>query len=209
MSVDSLRDEVRQLAQMAENHAFGWMQAHMPSAEDLLVEIQEMVGVYADTAALLTADWYDELYPDSSYSAVMDDDLADEKIVNVANWVHAGPQLPENRMRVAANRIVFDAARRTVLVNAQSEGVALARDEEAKCCNTCIASATLGPKERRGRSDDVEQFFHPSCEGLFVPVRQGVWEPPSHAYEWRERVKAARLAGNTDTERIASWLDSH
>lgn len=209
MSVDSLRPLVRQLARNAEEHGYAWMIANEPSVEDLLVDLQEIVLVYADTAALLAADWYNSLNENSSYSAVRDHGLDEEKLANVASWIHAGPQLPENRIRVAAHKLVFDAARRTTLTNAAMEDVAIARHESAKCCTKCIARATTAAKHRKSRSDDVNQEFHPSCEGMFIPVRTGLYEPPDHAGEWRLRIKAARRAGNVEPDDIASWLNAH
>lgn len=209
MSVDALRSEVRFLAKTAEEQAYALMVASAPSAAELRDVIPDMVRVYADTAALMAADWYAALNSESRYLPVMDDDLAEAKIANIADWVHAGPQKPESRIRVAANRMVFDAARRTVFVNAVREGVGVARDEEPLCCNKCIARATVAVKNPGESHDDVDQVFHPSCEGMFVPVRSQPYEPPNYARQWSERLNSARLAGNASPDDIASWLDKH
>lgn len=197
---------VRTMARTAENHAYSWMLTYEPTVEQLLTDIPEMLRVYAQSAAIMAADYYNGLAGISSYFAKPDEDMPDEKIVNIAAWVHEGPQRPENRMRVAAHKVVFDAARRTIQVNALAEGVALVRDEMAGSCHGCQARTTVDPKEKTGRSDDVDQFFHPSCEGMLVPVREGVYTPPGHTEEWRTRIAAARRAGNTDADSVAKFL---
>lgn len=197
---------VRTMALTAQHHAHAWMLTNEPTVEELLTDIPEMLRAYAQSAAIMAADWYNGLAGISSYFAKPDDDMPEEKIVNIAAWVHEGPQRPENRMAAAAHRLVFDAARRTVQVNALAEGVALARDEMADSCTDCQARATVDPKEKTGRSDDVDQFFHPSCEGMLVPVREGVYTPPGHTAQWRDRIAAARRAGNTTADSIAKFL---
>lgn len=181
MSVDRLRPFVRRLAERAEARAFNWMVTNEPTRDDYREAIHTFSGVYAQSAGLLAAEWYEAQDEDSRFQATMDDDMPDEKLDAIADWVFAGPQLPTNRGRLAAHRLVFDAARRTVFVNAADEGVAIARHEGAESCDKCIRAATAHRRDRHASSEDVDQFFHPSCEGLFVPVRSGVYEPPAHA----------------------------
>lgn len=206
--VSTLLPYVRRLAQRAEQRASNWILSTEPTAADVAEELPSLVRGYASTAAVLAADWYDELGA-GSYFPVQDNDLAEEKITNAAYWVMAGPQSPESRIRVAANKLVFDAARRTILVSAEGEGVPVARHEEAACCNKCMARATTWTLERTGSSHTSDQWFHPSCEGLYVPVRDGTYEPPEYARSWHEKVEAARRAGNVDAEDVAKWLDAH
>lgn len=209
MSIDRLRPYARRLAERAEQRAHNWMLANDPSRDDYRDAIPIFSGVYAQSAGLLAADWYNTLNEDSQFQAVLDDDLDPTKLDNVADWVFAGPQTPANRGRLAAHRLVFDAVRRTVFVSAAAEGVAIARDEQAGSCDKCIARATLSPRERTDGSADVEQDFHPRCEGLFVPVRTGVYEPPPHTRVWRLKVAAAHDAGNTTPDGISKWLQDH
>lgn len=207
MTVDSLRPRVRRYADRAAERTFNWMLLADRDSEGLATNLISVVGVYARSAALLSVDWYNRQAPDADYRAsILDLDMPEEKLGNVAAWVFNGPQLPQNRARVAAQRLVFDAARRTVFVNAADEGVAIARHEQAKCCNDCIARATLTARDRNSSSEDVNQDFHPGCEGLFVPVRGELYAPPEHTKAWRKRVELARNAGNIDAEDIAQWL---
>lgn len=208
MTVGPLLNDLRPLAEQARDVAQAWLLTEGLTAADVEEGLAGILGGFIGAAAVFTADWYNELAPESSYAAGIDDDLPDEKVANIAEWVFAGPQAPESRMKVAAHRLVFDAARRTVQVNVLAEGVAMARHEEAGCCNRCVARASTQAKARNDRSDDVDNFFHPTCEGVFVPVRKGIWEPPAHAEEWHERVQSARLAGNGDPEKIAQWLSA-
>jgi len=209
LSVDQLRPFVRRLAERAEQRAFNWMTANNPTRDDYRDAITLFSGVYAETAGLLAADWYEEQNRDSRFQARLDDDLAPVKLDNVADWVFSGPQTPANRGRVAAHRLVFDAARRTVFVNAADEGVAIGRHEGATSCAKCIVKATLDVRPQDASSEGVDQDFHPRCEGLFVPARKGPYQPPPHTAAWREMVAQARDAGKSGPEEIALWIKSH
>jgi hypothetical protein len=170
-----------------------------PTIEELQEELPERIAVYTQSAALLTADWYNDIESDSNYFARPDEDLPVEKIENVAKWIHSGPQSPESRVKMAAHRLVFDSARRTVQANALVEGVRVSRHEMAGGCNDCMVRAAM----------DLDGEYHPGCEGLLIPDRDGSYEPPDYVQEWRLRVQEAQLAGNTTPDRIANWLSSN
>lgn len=184
MSVDTLRPYVRRLAERASQRAFNWALTKQRSPEEMIEAFPALSGVYASSAALLAMDWYRQQDKGAKFQPHADADLAPEKIAAMSGWVFAGPQTPESRARVAAHRLVFDAARRTVFVNASEEGVGIARHESATECGDCRKAASTSVRHRHSGSGDVEQFFHPMCEGLFVPVRQDVWTPPDHMLEW-------------------------
>lgn len=209
MNVDELRPLVRQLAQVCQEHAYTWMLTYNPTPEDLLNDIPEMVSVYTQSAALLASDWYNSLDADSRYYASPQEDIADERLIATASWVHAGPQRPESRMRTAAYAMVFDAARNTIWNNAAAEGVAVARHEGARACGDCAVRATTDIIGSKDISETVPHDFHHSCTGMFVPVRSGAYEPPSYTRDWGEKVAAARLAGNSSPEEIAKWMAAH
>ena len=209
MSVDALRPVVRRMALRAQDRATNWFVAGDRSVDDTAGALSAIVGVYANSAALLAADWYEDEDPDIRFDAILDEDMPEEKLASVAAWVFAGPQTPTSRIRVAAHRLVFDAARRTVFVNARNEGVAIARHELARCCDDCIARATVSARDRNSGSEDVDQDFHPGCEGLFTAVRSGIYAPPEYAREWRVRLNAARHAGNVVPDSLAKWLTAH
>lgn len=209
MSVDQLRPMVRQLAHTAEIHAYNWMVEEEPTISELLDGLPEAMAVYTQSAALLAADWYNSQDEESAYFAFPMEEIAPERLENTARWIFDGPQRPENRLRTAAFTMVFDAARNTVYYNAQTEGVSVVRHEQFNACNDCVARATTSPRARNSGSDDIATDFHHSCSGMFVPVRRGIYDPPSHAKEWQQRIKVARQAGNTTPEEIALWLNAH
>jgi hypothetical protein len=209
VSVDQLRPQIKRLAQRASIHAYNWMLRDEPDVDELTQQLPEVVAVYTQSAAVLAADWYNNQDAESSYFAMPVEGIADERLQNTATWVYGGPQKPENRLKVVANTLVFDAARNTVAQNALNEGVAVVRYEYADSCNRCVSRATVSARARNSRSDDVSADFHHSCEGMLVPVRRGLWEPPGYAREWKQRIDAARRAGNTKPDDIASWLDDH
>lgn len=184
MSIDQLRPLVRRLATRASERAYNWMLNGARTSADLLDAMPILASPYAQSVAILSSDWYQGQDEDSRFSAQMYDDLDPRKLANIADWVFSGPQLPESRARVAAHRLVFDAARRTVFVNAAEEGVAIARHESATECTRCRQAATTSVRHRGLGSGDVDQDFHPMCEGLFVPVRKDVWTPPDYALKW-------------------------
>lgn len=194
---------------MCQDHAAYWIATQDPTVADLTTDIPEMVGVYVQSAALLAADWYDSQNEASSYLPIPVDKITEERLANMAAWIHAGPQSPQSRIRTAAHKVVFDAARNTIQANAQIEGVAIARQESADACTDCAVRATVAAKARNSRSDDVATDFHPSCEGMLVPVRRGPWSPPGYTHAWRERIAQARHAGNVTPDDIANWLKDH
>lgn len=206
MSVGQLRPEVRHLATRASIHAYNWLLREQPDVDGIIEELPALIAVYTQSAAILAADWYNNQDAESSYFASPVEGIADARLQNTAHWILAGPQKPENRMRTAANTLTFDAARNTIYQNAQNEGVAVVRYEYADSCHQCVARATTSPRARNSRSDDVATDFHHSCEGMLIPVRGGLWQPPEYTREWKQRVDAARRAGNTSAEDIAAWL---
>lgn len=209
MSLNELRSQVGLYARACQLNAYQWMVSFEPTAADLAAMIPQMVTAHCQSAAILAADWYNQLDADSRYHASPDDQIADERLQATAGWVFRGPQAPENRMRAAAHALVFDAARNTVWSNAQSERVAVARVEEANACGDCAVRATSLVVGRDDVREDLPRDFHHSCEGLLVPVRTGAYEPPQYARKWGEKAIAARIAGNASLEEIAKWVADH
>lgn len=185
------------------------MTSFSPTAESLVDDIQDIVTVWCDSAALLAADWYNDLDSDSGYRAKGSWTLDRDSRTAIANWVMAGPQLPENRMRDVSRSLVYVAARKAIWANAEIEGVAVVRHEEANACGNCQIRATNKITPRNASSADVFRDFHHSCSGMYVPVRSGIYEPPEYARAWGEKIAAARLAGKVNTDDIAKWLEAN
>jgi hypothetical protein len=209
VSVNQLRPQLRELAETAQWLAYDWLLDEEPTAEELRDDLALMVGAYVQSAAILAADWYNSEGSDSRYTAIPVDVLPPERLERLSEWVFKGPQRPENRVRVATHAIVFDAARNTVMLNAVNEGVSFARHEPAGSCGHCAQRATHAPKARSSSADDVDREFHHSCEGLFVPVRGALYEPPDHAREWGQKIAEARRAGNISEQDVAKWIEEH
>lgn len=204
MNVGQLRSNTRGITESAQAFALRWT-ASMAADMDLML----VLNANAEHAAILAADWYDQQADTPNFAALADAGSAQDRLEKVLEWVNAGPQTPEARIVAAAHKLIFDAARNTVLVNARREGVAVARHENDTDCGHCIARATTTAKARNSSSEDVDLLFHPSCEGLLVPVRGELYKPPDHARAWHERIVAARQAGNVSHDDIAKWLSAH
>ena len=187
MSVNGLREELRLIAEGAEWHARNFVLDFEPDQETLADAIADMMGVYCQTGALLTADWYNHRDGDSRFFARPVMVVPPERATDTAVWVFkkgASVAQIERRMGAAAYSMVYDAARDTVTANATREGVAYVRVEEPGACDDCKRRATYGVRTPRSSSDDVTWERHQRCEFLFEPVRKGVWEPPEYARKW-------------------------
>lgn len=111
----------------------------------------EIVGQYAAAGALASAQWYDEMAPDLDYRAVPVVDLPAERFTKTIGWsLYApGQASPLDRMAGAAQRMIFDASRQTVLANLDTEygsapevGTRWARYASATACGFCRMLAT-------------------------------------------------------------------
>lgn len=206
MSISDLLPLVNTLARSAQEQAYAWMVAFAPSEITLGEVLDDMVGVYCDSAALLAADWYNSQDSDAPFQARPVWKLGQQQRANIAEWVFSGPQLPENQMRVMAHSLVYGAARMTIRKNATLENVALARYERADSCGDCRLRATSMVTGKVPNGATVFDNFHHSCTGMYIPVRSGVYEPPEYARSWGEQIAAARLAGAANADDIAKWL---
>lgn len=115
----------------------------------------EIIGQYATAAALATAQWYDELAPGTTdYRAQPVADLPAERFTNTIGWALYAPgqATPLDRIAGAAQRMIFDASRQTVLANLAAEygdddgtaelGTRWARYASATACGFCRLLAT-------------------------------------------------------------------
>lgn len=185
MSVTSLRSQLRLIADGAEWHARIFAADTEPDQETLADAITDFMGVYCQTAAILTADWYNAIDRESTFFARPMSVVPPKRAEDTAAWVFKrGDTAIERRLAAAAYSMVFDAARDTVAANASDEGVAVARVEEEGACDDCKKLATRVPKARNSSSDDVSWERHQRCEFLFEPVRGGIWVPPEYARQW-------------------------
>lgn len=189
MSVESLRRELRMIAEGAEWHAFIFAFDTEPDEETLADSLADFMGVYCQTGALLAADWYNDIDRESTFFAVPVDVVPPQRAGDTARWVfkpaNLTPEKMAKRAASAAYSMVFDAARDTVSANATNEEVAYVRVEERGACADCKGRATVVPRARNSPSSDVSWERHQRCEFLFEPVRKGIWAPPDYAREWK------------------------
>ena len=213
MTVNALRGELQTIAKGAEWHASNFILDTEPDMETLADSIADFMAVYCQTGALLAADWYNSLNRESHYFAEPIAVVPPERATDTAKWIFKRPDLSvekiANRAASAAYSMMFDAARDTVSKNATNERVAYVRVKEPGACGECKQKATMSPRSVSSASDDVQWSRHQRCEFLFEPVRSGIWVPPAHVAKWRESIRNARFAGNTNPDDIARWLDSH
>lgn len=189
MSVTGLRSELRMIADGAQFHASNFILDTEPDQETLADSLASFMAVYCETGALIAADWYNSIDRDSLFFAQPVSVVPPKRATDTAAWIFKGAQTPSidtiaNRAASATYSMVFDAARDTVSANANSEEVAYVRVEEPGACDDCKKLATMTPRARNSRSDDVVWERHQRCEFLFEPVRRGLWSPPAYTTEW-------------------------
>lgn len=185
------------MAQNAEWHARIFMEDTEPDQETLADAIADFMAVYCQTGALFAADWYNHLEAESRYFAKPVMVVPPQRAEDTAAWVFKRADADINqltrRMASAAYSMVYDAARDTVSANAAAEQVAYVRVEEPGACRDCMGKATLVPRARNSSSEDVSWERHQRCEFLFEPVRGGIWTPPAHHIEWRDKQRVAAI----------------
>lgn len=186
MSVGGLRSELRQVADSAEWHARTYVFGLEPDQETLTDAIADFMAVYCETAAVLSADWYNAIDRESIFFARPVSVVPPKRAEDTAAWVFKRGEAPatiERRLAAAAYSMVFDAARDTVAANAATEDVAIARVEESDACDDCRKRATRVPKASNSGSE-VSWERHQRCEFLWEPVRSGIWTPPEYVRKW-------------------------
>lgn len=142
-----------------------------------------------------------------------------ERLAVSGRWAMLQPQ-PLQAMRGSATRAIFDASRDTVLDNAEREGVRYARYASATACGFCrmlasrggeyrseAAALTVVARRRRG-TRPLGERYHDNCKCLAVPVRDGVYEPPSYVEQWQNDYDRARLDGARTPNEIARAMDA-
>lgn len=135
----------------------------------LQTAIPEIVGQHAQAAATVTAQWYDELAPKSTFHATPVAELPPERIRKSIDWAIRAPSGPKtlqpapgqprgglttltdpapdtetslSRLSGSAKRMVYDAGRQTIVQNAAAEDVGWARYAQPDACAFCRVLAT-------------------------------------------------------------------
>ena len=127
-------------------------------ASILLAAFPDVIGPYLQGAALTSAQVYDEMAPALAYKATPAAAIAADRMAGSVRWAlyALGSALPVDRLAGAAQRMVFDASRQTMLTNlaaeydvsldevAASPGTRWARHASANACSFCKVMATRG-----------------------------------------------------------------
>lgn len=190
---------------------------------DLLIAASpDLVNPYASAAGKLTATWYDQLAPDSSYRAVTAPLPSVEELAASARWAVTplfGPtdaaqtDAPLERLAGSMQRRVFDASRDTVTLNAAAEpGTRYVRYASATACAFCrmlairtegyyrseySARRVVGRSGRTRGTQSLGERFHDHCKCIAVAVRAGdTYEPPDYVHRWDQEYKDATKAAS-------------
>jgi hypothetical protein len=153
---------------------------------DALLEFYpDLVTVYGDTAALLGADFYDELrdVPSSAarFAAVLAEPTDTERAEAVARWgigplfaAEPNPNQALENLLGATQRLVVQPARSTVAVSARRDNVrtAFARvPSGAETCRWCLMLASRGAVYGDSKAAGGMDRYHSWCDCIPTPVR--------------------------------------
>lgn len=187
----------------------------------------DILRPHAEAAATITAQWYDELAPRADFNATPVVDLAPERLAKSVDWALYAPgdAQPLDRLAGSAKRMVYDAARDTIVDNASQEKVRWARYAQPDACAFCRVLATRSG-DALYRSEHSAQFvvgrggqprgsrklgekYHDHCRCLPFPVREGDYEPPDYTQQWQKQYEDARKAGNYGLKTILAHMRSN
>lgn len=178
---------IQQLAELFRQYG------DLPNFGPLLQQaFPEMIAPHTQAAALISAQWYDELSPSSNFHAAPIVDLPPARIDKTVQWaLHApGDASPLDRLAGSSKRMVMDSSRTTVIGNAKTEGVSWARYASATACEFCRILATRGAVYGSKQS---ALKSHDHCRCIATPLRAGQdWTPPAYVAKWEDEYVAAR-----------------
>lgn len=203
-----------------------------PNFETLLRQaFPEIVLPHASAAATVTAQWYNEIDPTSSFTASPVVDLPTQRIDKTIGWaLHApGNATPLDRLAGSTKRMVFDASRSTVTANVGQQGIRWARYASANACAFCRVMATKADSKtlyrseqsavqvvgRSGRPRGTQQLgekWHDHCRCIAVAVPDGqTYTPPDYVDKWQRDYKAAwnAVPDGTDHKQVLPMVLAH
>lgn len=164
--------------------------------DDLQEVYPELVDPYLSGAAMMTAEWYASLAPESDFAVDVPDLVPREALRASTRWALTQPN-PVEAISGSTERRVFTTSRDTVHLNAERENVRYARHASANACSWCRVLATREPVYH---SADAAVKGHDNCHCVAVPVRDGDWEPAPYVADWMNEYNTARreVGGNLD-----------
>lgn len=167
--------------------------ADTPNFPKLLKQaLPEIVTPHAQAAAEITAQWYQEINPASTFEATPVVDLAPQRLDKSVDWALYAPgqATPLDRLAGSSKRMVSDASRDTVTTNAATEGIRWARYASANACSFCRVLATRGAVYT---SQTASLKSHDHCRCIAVPEPAGsTYTPPDYVKTWQQDYLNAR-----------------
>lgn len=175
----------------------------LPDALRLVTDAYpELSSPYLAAAADLTATWYEDQPADGAEAAEFIAEPAPlptvEQLAVNARWALTEKN-PTTALLGAGRRQLFQQHRDTVLLNAEREGVAWAREARPGACGFCRMTATRILTEGFGgapglyRSEEsatanphtVDAKGHDWCRCVAVPIRRGQeYTIPGYVHDW-------------------------
>ncbi|QFG09202.1 MuF-like minor capsid protein [Mycobacterium phage Efra2] len=186
----------------------------------------EVVDPFLGAAGDLTAQWYaEQTAGNGAYAQISAGNATDP-----ANFVPEAAPLPDREqlgasgrwgllqpdpltaLRGASTRALFNQSRRTVLDNAEREGVRWVRHAAANACGFCRMLATRvltmhddgAPGLYRTKYNALhphktalEAAGHDHCKCVAVPLRDGsTYETPEYVHDWLDDYEAVKLGSS-------------
>lgn len=182
----------------------------------LLVDaFPSLVDPYAAAAADLAATWYDDAAPELRYIAQPGPLPVADQLQSSTTWaLNTGAGSDALALLGGTlQRAIFDAARNTTVLNAESEpGARWARHASANACEFCRMMATRGAvyaseaaatrvvgrgkemSESRG-NQKLGDKYHDHCHCTAIEVRPGKsYQPAPYVEQWEKQYQDARKA---------------
>ncbi|MEU4709504.1 hypothetical protein AB0G00_24070 [Nocardia salmonicida] len=164
----------------------------------------EIVTPHISIAGDVTAGWYEDLNPSSTYRAAPAALPPVEQLHASAGWAMSQKEsLP--LLAGSAQRMLFGGSRDTVATNAEREGTRYARHASANACKFCQILATRNDEYLYSSESTAEKSggkkYHDHCHCIAVPVRGGsAYKPPDYVEQWSKDYDAAAKAAGTNSD---------
>ncbi len=175
----------------------------------LVAAVPAVIAPYIGASGDLAAQWYDDLAPESSFTATPAALPPVDQLEASVRWA-VGPLYGRGEAPVldllggSMQRYVFGGARDTIVTNAHREGVRWARQASASACAFCRMLASRGAVYG---SAAKAMASHDNCRCAAVPLRKGdTYTPPSYVADWEAQYIDARNSTDGSTKEILAAM---
>jgi len=164
----------------------------------LLATLPDLVQSYGDTAAVLGADWYDQLrnvpVSAAAFSSVLGEPPAVAQVEGSVRWA-VGPLFEDaparsfSRLEGAAQRLILQAGRDSVIGSASRDPVrtGFARIPVGETCKFCTMVASRGFVFSSAASAGQSSNFHDDCDCIILAGRDKSQFPDGYDVKVYER----------------------